>query len=510
MPSQSTFDLRLGEDARPLIPWTGLVVLVTAAIGVCAFLILRNESLVAFGVFLAGALWMVILVRWQRGVYGLLLYLPIAGVVTLTLLPWNGPAAFNPVVFKDWLFVGPVYLGFAGAVVLRRQRVPRIGRVLTALLGAFVVLVIVEMAHPGVPNALVAFIGAKVWLAYIPLCALGAALVTERRQLTLLWRYLAVLSVLPCLLGLGEYVASLFFGYEHVMAAIYRGSASNVTQEMTWFLIGGGQVFRIPSTFTFETQYFGFTLAMLVPAFIVARGDPSARWRRFGRLLIVFVMLAGLLSGARGAYIFCPLLLVLMYGLDRGIVGALQALGWAGAALVAALAISRIAAQSMYTLISGLFQSYAVNTAYGGLADSLSSSWLGHGTGTNTGSARYALERPEQFLAIENYYAKAAFELGPLGLLLISALFITLVWVGLKALSTLRDPGLRAMAAALTGFLIVIVLASFKGWLLDLDPLNVYFWLFAGLLAGLNQFNSAAQSEGGPQPLTVAPVEAQP
>jgi hypothetical protein len=25
-------------------------------------------------------------------------------------------------------------------------------------------------------------------------------------------------------------------------------------------------------------------------------------------------------------------------------------------------------------------------------------------------------------------------------------------------------------------------LNSFKGWLIDLDPVNVYFWLFAGML----------------------------
>jgi hypothetical protein len=29
------------------------------------------------------------------------------------------------------------------------------------------------------------------------------------------------------------------------------------------------------------------------------------------------------------------------------------------------------------------------------------------------------------------------------------------------------------------------MLCSFKAWLLDLDPVNVYFWFFAGVLASL-------------------------
>ena len=139
----------------------------------------------------------------------------------------------------------------------------------------------------------------------------------------------------------------------------------------------------------------------------------------------------------------------------------------------------------MFSLITGLFEDYAVNTAYGGLVESVASSWFGHGTGTNTGSARYALERPEFFRAIENYYAKTAYELGALGLVLLVAVFIALLVLGFRTLKRLRDPGLRATAAALLGFLIVAMLCSFKAWLLDLDPVNVYFWFFAGVLASL-------------------------
>jgi hypothetical protein len=209
--------------------------------------------------------------------------------------------------------------------------------------------------------------------------------------------------------------------------------------------------------------------------------------------MLIFVAMAGFLSGARAAYIFVPLMLALMYWLNRGLSGALRAVCYTAAGLAGALAISRIAARPLFGLISGLFEDYAVNTAYGGLVESLTSSWFGHGTGTNTGSARYALERPEFFRAIENYYAKAAYELGALGLLLLIAVFVALLVLGFRILRRLRDPGLRATAAALLSFLIVAMLCSFKAWLLDLDPVNVYFWFFAGVLACLPALDRARE-----------------
>jgi O-antigen ligase len=160
----------------------------------------------------------------------------------------------------------------------------------------------------------------------------------------------------------------------------------------------------------------------------------------------------------------------------------------------------------LFDLIAGLFQDYAVGAAYGGLVESLTTSWFGHGTGTNTGSARYALERPEFFRAIENYYAKAAYELGALGLLLLVAVFVALLVLGSRILRRLRDPGLHASAAALLAFLIVAMLYSFKTWLLDLDPVNVYFWLFAGVLTCLPALDRLSEDASAP---TAAAEEAQ-
>jgi O-antigen ligase len=85
---------------------------------------------------------------------------------------------------------------------------------------------------------------------------------------------------------------------------------------------------------------------------------------------------------------------------------------------------------------------------------------------------------------IENYYAKVAYELGLPGLVLVATLFAWIIWSGWRVTRQAGDE-LRPCAAALTAFAACIALNSFKGWQLDLDPINVYFWVFAGILSGI-------------------------
>src|SRR2546422_11139203 len=92
---------------RPRLASSGLlvaVVLVTVTLG---FLILRGHGLVASGGFVLLVFYLGILARWQRGVFGILGYLPFAGVGTLALYPWEGAAGFNPRLGKDWPCLGP-------------------------------------------------------------------------------------------------------------------------------------------------------------------------------------------------------------------------------------------------------------------------------------------------------------------------------------------------------------------------------------------------------------------
>ncbi len=485
---------------RPRLAGAGVAVFLALFILAASALILRGQGLLAVAAFAVAALYAATLTHWQRGVYGLLAYLPFGGAVTLALYPWRGLAFLNPVLYKDWLFVVPAYLGFVSSMVLRGERGPRLKRLPTALLIAFSVLVLAQMANPNVPNLLAGLIGAKVWLLYLPLYVLTFVLVASRRHLIFLLRFLAALAVIPCVVGIVEYVSAQFLGYQTVMAAIYGAAGAQATQEYTAFEVGRGWITRIPSTFTFVTQYFGFTLAMLVACYAVWRTDPSARWRRFGCWMLGVAAVACFLCGARAAFVFVPLLLMLMFELDRGISGVLRAGLYIGGVLASTLAVSRMAAVVLFQQLSELFRNYALHTAYGDLVQAVLMAPLGNGTGTNTGSARYAFERPELFTTIENYYAKVVYELGVVGLLLFWGLFGVILWQAFRERRQLRDPGLRACSAALLAFVITMALNSFKGWLLDLDPINVYFWMFAGVLAKLPYLEARPGALAGRSP----------
>ncbi len=71
------------------------------------------------------------------------------------------------------------------------------------------------------------------------------------------------------------------------------------------------------------------------------------------------------------------------------------------------------------------------------------------------------------------------------GLLLVAALFATILWRGLRQHRRLRDPRLKAVSAAILAFLVVTMAAAAGKPYLDYDPINVYFWLLAGVLAKL-------------------------
>ena len=460
-----------------------LILLFTSAVG---WLIVRGRGPTAMGVLALSIFYLMVLARWQRGVYGLLVCLPFTGLVTLALYPWGGPVLLNPVLYKDWLFVVPAYFAFLAAVVMRRERFPHLARLPSWLLLALSVLVIAQTANPHVVNFQMALIGTKVWLFYIPLYFLTAALLVSRRQLISLLRLMLVVAIVPCVIGVAEFALGRLYGHQAVMKAVYGTLAPEARQGFGVYEVGGGLLPRgTPSTFTFVTQFFGYLLSMLVACYVVWRTDPSPRWRRLGHYMLIFVAMNALLTGARSAFIFVPLLLFLAFGLDRGLRGLLRAIALAAGMLGGALLLLSMRAIGLFKHVADLFVTYAQGTAYELLVQALVTAPLGNGTGTNTGPARYALPDPASFSALENYYAKAVYELGIPGFLLILALFGALIWQGFHMRRQLQDPALRPYAAALLAFFIAVALISFKGWLVDLDPVNIYFWVFAGVLAKL-------------------------
>jgi len=445
--------------------------------------------LVILGAPLLLVLWLLTFTHWRRGLELLLVYMPFAGAITLWLAPNEAP-----LLFKDFLFVIPLYLAFA-LVNPQDVRQAPIPTALTVLIGTFAVVVLLQVFNPNLPKLMMGAIGAKVWLFYLPMLYIGAAAMRRREDLVRIMRLMTAIAVVPFAVGLVQYVLANAVGYSEALQMFYGDAAEGATQGYAQFDLGAA-LYRIPSTFTFVAQYSGYCLAMMAIAYALGRVDPNRGWRMLAHGVFVLSIVAGLLSGARGNFVFIPFLLALIYVLDARITGGLAALALLPTLLLAVLWFAGYDPLAIFGTTQTLMTDYSAGLVLPSLTESVQKYPMGLGTGMNTGPARYVLSLAEQSaiaaFGYESFYAKAVVELGVPGLLIVFALFGTLMLYGFRAHLVVRDRRLQSCSAALLAFLVLISVHSFKGWQIDMDPVNVYFWLFAGVLLKLPSFAAQA------------------
>jgi hypothetical protein len=433
--------------------------------------------------------------RWQNLLYGLVAFTPFAGLLIL----WSRQ---DPIFLlaKDILYVVPILI----AVFLLRPQVLQRAPIapwltLTVLLLALVVLL--QCLNPGVINLAMALIGVKVWLLYIPLAYVVAGALETRKDIVSLLRVIVVVAPIPCIIGLAQWGLSENFGYREVMTDFYGDAAQGATQNFAQFDLGG-TLRRIPSTFSNAASYFVYTLVVIAAALALQALDPKRGWRIFARLLVVLAAFAGFLSGMRAAFVFAPLL-IMLYSLLSGRLGG--ALG--GLLLVAGLGggfiyVTGFDADQVVLGVSEHTERYeASGFAWVQFSYALEWSPLGHGTGTNTISARYGAGAVPQIGseislgAFEVQYAKVVHELGVFGLIPFILIVGGLTWHVLGGTLRMRDSPLRRAHGALGAFVLIIFIYFFKAWVIDVDPGNVFFWIYVGLLYRLSAMDSATVAQ---------------
>lgn len=420
--------------------------------------------------------WSALMRSWRWGVPLLILATPFSGLAIHAFHP--SPL---PILYRDLLIVLPLYLAFwhrEGAAAAWRRGIPTSVQIFAV---ALAVMVVAGMLNPQAGPPLAVLIGAKIWLFYLPLLVVGYAWPSDRQDLVRLLRLFVVTALVPALLGIGLWLSSQRFGYHSTMTFFYGPAAEEATQDFTWFYMGGF-FYRIPATFQYTAQYYGFTLFSLVGAYMAIRLDPSTLWRRVARGATGILVVACFLSGSRGAFLFTPMLLMMMPLFGGRHASVLRWLVFIVVMLVVVYAFAGLDPLAMVDELRNLVILHGSTTAWGGLVDAWQrTTAIGLGTGMNTGAARYAIADyvPDY---IENWYAKALVEFGLLGLIIVVGLMAALIIGGWRTLQRTGDEPLRQAGAAIVAFIALMALHSLKGWQLDLDPINAYFWLFAGLL----------------------------
>ncbi|MEJ7787374.1 MAG: hypothetical protein WKF96_21430 [Solirubrobacteraceae bacterium] len=455
---------------------------------------------------------------WRLSMLALLGFLPYSGLLIIAAYPQTGPAT----LVKDLLFVVPAYLGFAGAYLLRRREVRIPGFPLGCAL-LFAMVVVLQLANPALPNIVVGLIGAKVWLMYIPMAYLGYHLVRSREDLRRVLFIICITGVIPAVIGIVEGVL-VNTGQGDVVYRWYGDAASAVTQDFA--IVGEGQasISRVASTFSFVGQYFLFTVALVAASYAYWRGF-LARSRRtdvLGLALFMLVVLASLLSGARGAILFVPAMIVLMLGLDgvRVRVGVWVAL--IGGAIAALTVTAAVFGTDVGDLLAQVWDhavgQFVINTVEG-FRNAYEHMLVGLGTGVDTQAARYALPALNPWELVggrveEGWWVKLVLELGIAGFVLGVFMLAAVVTRVVQVHRRLADPQLRSISAGLLALVLFLVFNNFKGSFLDLDPTNILFWLFVGILLKLPTLDAERETVlvgsrlGSRRPPRSAPDEA--
>lgn len=431
---------------------------------------LPETFFILFGFFLA----IPIILKWKNGVILYIIYTPISGAIALLMNP-----SIIALIGKDIFILIPAYISFLVYIFRQKLINPPIG--ISVLFILLTLLVILQSFNANVPNLLASIIGAKVWLFYIPITYLSYYMIKTSNNYIFLLRIILINAWIPCMIGIFQWLASSIYGYEYIMTEFYGDAASGATQAFTQFGDDvGGTFYRIPSTFTYVGQYFGFLLTMLVPASILMQIDSSHIWKNFSFLTFVLLIISSLMSGSRAAYLFFPLYIFLIIFISGSFTKLIKYSIFLTLLALVVLPYAGILPLEIFTLVFNLIFEYGETLVIQGFIEGFTDAPLGNGTGTNTGAARYAFDTPLEFSAFESYYAKSIYELGFLGLILIFSLFIYPIILYIKLKAKLNKNN-KITAIALLAFFITITINSFKGWQLDMDPVNFYFWLYYGI-----------------------------
>lgn len=508
----------LANWCRQAVPESTFLLISILILGMAGSIIALSQTLAIMLVALpvVMALYGAILKHWRWGIYGLIVYMPLSGLPGILLYSFIGSGL--PTLIKDFVFVIPAYLGFILWYRNNQNHVhllfpgSRTTLILMALLAG---LVLAQVFNPQLENFGVGLIGLKVWLFYLPLYFLGYHLIRSKAQLVRISQVLLALGMIPVLYGVIQALL-IYTGNTDLAYALYREAAAGATQSFTRFGGAGGLgLIRVPSLFTFALQYSMLLLVLLALAYALwSGGDPKRSHILWYAGVLAAVAVALITSGIRAVYVLLPsyfLLALLLDGRWNRIWKPLLVLvGLIPASVGTLVWLMGSTLTGFIDFATGIVSLYLEPGGESSLIKqfdyALRLTWWGMGTGMNTNQARYALG-PDAWSSyvniafnagVESFPGKAILELGVPGLIVAVALFGWLLLSGYRRLRQVRDGSLRAFGIGLLSLLILVVAYLYKGTVLDYDPLNVYFWLFAGILMKLPELGADTYSQRMP------------
>ncbi|MEL6137224.1 MAG: hormogonium polysaccharide biosynthesis protein HpsL [Cyanobacteria bacterium J06628_6] len=443
----------------------------------------------------AGLMCLTLSFKYQRqAFYAFVIYIPFSGTVVYAL---GGNSLLQ--LAKDAFYV-PALIGVIQ--FCRAKRLPiLIPKAITVPLSIVAVILLMTLLLVNLPQHLQAggdqkplfmgLLGIKVILGYLPVITCIYYLMRTKEDLYFLLRIQAVLVLIACSLGMVQYLmltTGVCAGTEGTGAT--GDTLFKATLEARCFVGGAllyspsqGQI-RLPGTFVAPWQWGWFLISSAFFSFGTAFNDRSPFWRLVGMISLATVFIMSVLSGQRIALFLVPVA-VISLSLLTGQITNLKRFLPIGVVLALVLVFVTVRNPAVMQQRLESFQSrWNASPPHVFIVQQFrevhewreGSGLLGKGIARATNSAR--IFGPIRL--IETYHPKLLYEVGPLGLMSILALYATLSVTTFQAYRATKDKNLRGYAASMWVFVLFISFFPYY-YPLDVDPVSVYYWLAAGV-----------------------------
>ncbi|MEL7051454.1 MAG: hormogonium polysaccharide biosynthesis protein HpsL [Cyanobacteria bacterium J06588_5] len=460
----------------------------------CAFLALLVGLFLEpkLGVAAGGALMCLVMAfKYQRlALYAFLIYIPFSGTVTYAL---GGNSILQ--IAKDIFYI-PALIGVYQ--FCQKNRLPIIlPKAIKPPLIFLIIVVSLTALITNVPDQIgqvngrlpivMAIWGAKILFGYIPLVACIYYLIRNKEDLMWLLRMQAVLVLIVSALG--------FIQYFMLKTGMCQGTVGEAKELFRASLqarcfVGGsllyapevGQI-RLPGTFVAPWQWGWFLISGVFFSFGTSFNDEDFRWRIVGLASLVALFTMALVSGQRIALVMVPLLFGSLMIITKQYANLKKFLP---VGVLLALVVSYLIVNNpevVTTRVNSLMSRWEASPPQQFVTEQFSQVWdkqeglFGKGVGRATNSARTF----GKTVLIETYHPKLIYELGPIGLFAVMAMYTTLTVVTFRVYRKTKDKSLRGYAATMWFFIFFISYFPYY-YPLDVDPVGVYYWLAAGII----------------------------
>jgi len=435
----------------------------------------------------------------RQALFTFMIYLPFGGTITYYL--GNSPTLQ---LAKDAFYVPALIALWQNC---RQQRLPflipkNIKTPLQILLGCCLITLIFingwqqfnppefkigEQIGKEIPIGM-GILGLKVLLGYAPLITCAYYLIRNKADLLLFSRIQIVITLICCTLGIIQYLLLLTGvcqgtrGLEgdalfkaSVDARCYFGGSLLYTPEEG--------VIRLPGTFVAPWQWAWFLISSTFFTFATAFTDPAIIWRIMGLVSLALVFINSVISGQRIALILVPISFITLL-FFTGQIRNLKRFIPIGVGLAIILGIAMVTNPAVVQERLNSFNSrWDVSPPQEFIIQQFGDTWqgfdgiIGSGLGKATNSARSM----GKTRLIETYYPKLLFEIGIVGVIAFLFLVTTLTVCAFKTYRSIKNYNLRTYGSTLWVFILFISYNTFY-YPLDVDPVSVYYWFFAGII----------------------------